>query len=158
MKTAVRPFAIHREQTEERSFFGSRTWFLANEAQTGGALGLIEHIVPPGAGSPWHIHHSEDESFYIVEGEILFIAGEEQEHITAGAGSFVFGPRDIPHGFANVSDRPARMLLQVTPGGFEQFAATLSEPADSPGGPPDMGKVMAEAAKYNIEILGPLPA
>jgi quercetin dioxygenase-like cupin family protein len=161
METALRPYANHHEEGEKLSFFGSLTWIKATSEQTGGALGLIEHIVPPGAGSPWHVHHNEDESFYIIEGEILFIVGEEQQRITAGAGTFVFGPRDIPHGFKNASAVPARMLLQTTPGGFEQFALALAEPAPASGfaqaGPPDMGKVMAEAAKYNVEILGPLP-
>jgi quercetin dioxygenase-like cupin family protein len=161
MKTALRPYAIHRDEGEKLSFFGSLTWMKATGEQTGGALGLIEHIVPPGAGSPWHMHHNEDESFYVIEGEILFIVGEERQRLTAGPGTFVFGPRDIPHGFRNKSSAPAHMLLQVTPAGFEQFVLTLSEPAPEsgfgPAGPPDMGLVMAEAAKYKVEILGPLP-
>jgi quercetin dioxygenase-like cupin family protein len=136
-------------------------WIKATGEQTGGALGLIEHIVPPGAGSPWHVHHNEDESFYVIEGEILFIVGEEQQRLTADPGTFVFGPQDIPHGFRNDSAAPARMLLEVTPAGFEQFALALAEPAPASGfppvGPPDMEKVMAEAARANIEILGPLP-
>jgi quercetin dioxygenase-like cupin family protein len=161
MDTMLRPFASPSEDGDAFTFFGSLTWFRATGDQTGGALGLIEHIVPPGAGSPWHVHHNEDESFLILDGEILFLVGQEQQRITAGSGTFVFGPRNIPHGFRNDGSAPARMLLQVTPAGFEQFAATLCEPASQPasgsGGPPDMGRVMAEAAKYNIEILGPLP-
>lgn len=161
METAVRPYASHRDDGETLSFFGSLTWFKATGEQTGGTLGLIEHLVPPGAGSPWHVHHNEDESFYVLEGEILFIVGEEQQRITAGPGTFVFGPRNVPHGFRNDGSAPARMLLQVTPAGFEQFALTLSEPAPGtgfgPAGPPDMARVMVEAAKYNVEILGPLP-
>ncbi len=161
MKTAVRPYASHRDEGEKLVFFQSLTWMKATGEQTAGALGLIEHLVPPGAGSPWHVHHSEDESFYVIEGEILFIVGNEQQRITAGPGTFVFGPRDIPHGFTNDGSAPARMLLQVTPAGFEQFVLTQAEPAPDSGfgsaGPPDMEKLLAEAAKYNIEILGPLP-
>lgn len=162
METALRPYASRRDDTEPLSFFGCLTWFKATSEQTGGALGLIEHTVPPGAGSPWHLHHNEDESFYVVEGEILFIVGDEQQRITAGPGTFVFGPRGIPHGFRNDGPTPARMLLEVTPAGFEQFAIDLATPAPdagaAPDGPPDMGKVMAAAARYNLEILGPLPA
>ncbi len=161
METALRPYASHRDEGETLSFFGSLIWVKATSEQTGGALGLIETIVPPGADSPWHVHHNEDESFYVIEGEILFIVGEEQQRLTAGPGTYVFGPRDIPHGFRNASSAPARMLLEVIPAGFEQFALTLSEPAPEsgfgPASPPDMSRVMAEAAKYNIEILGPLP-
>lgn len=161
METALRPYASRRDDTEPLSFFGCLTWFKATSEQTGGALGLIEHTVPPGAGSPWHLHHNEDESFYVLEGEILFIVGEDRQRIGAGPGTFVFGPRDVPHGFRNGSSAPARMLLQVTPGGFEHFALTLARPASEPdaslAGPPDMETLLAEAAKYNVEILGPLP-
>ena len=162
METALRPYALHRDEGEKLSFFGSLTWIKATGAQTGGALGLIEHVIPPGAGSPWHLHHNEDESFYVIEGEILFIVGDEQQRITASPGTYVFGPREIPHGFRNDGPAPARMLLEATPAGFEQFVLALSEPAPAsgfaPAGPPDMEKLMAEAAKANIEILGPLPA
>lgn len=161
MKAAVRPYASHRDEGEKLSFFGSLTWMKAIGEQTGGVLALIEHVVPPGAGSPWHVHHNEDESFYVIEGEILFIVGDEQQRLTAGPGTYVFGPRDIPHGFLNGSSAPVRMLLEVTPSGFEQFVLALAEPAPAsgfaPAAPPDMEKVLAEAAKYNIEILGPLP-
>jgi quercetin dioxygenase-like cupin family protein len=161
MEMALRPYAVHRDEGEKLSFFGSLTWMKATGAQTGGALALIEHVIPTGAGSPWHVHHNEDESFYVIEGEILFIVGNEQRRITAGPGTYVFGPRNIPHGFRNDSSAPARMLLQVTPAGFEQFVLALAEPAPvsgfSPAGPPDMERLMAEAAKANIEILGPLP-
>src|SRR5436189_55680 len=133
METALRPHISRHEDEETFSFFGSLTWFKATGEQTGGSLGLIEHAVPPGAGSPWHVHHNEDESFYILEGEILFIVGDEQERVTAGPGTFVFGPRNVPHGFRNDSASPARMLLQVTPAGFEQFALSLSESAPESG-------------------------
>lgn len=160
METALRPYAVHRGEGEALSFFGTLTWVKASGAQTGGGLTLIEHVIPPGAGSPWHVHHNEDESFYVIEGDILFIVGAEQQRITAGPGTYVFGPRDIPHGFRNESSVPARMLLETTPSGFEQFVLALAEPASgvAPAGPPDMGRLMAEAAKANIEILGPLPA
>jgi quercetin dioxygenase-like cupin family protein len=161
METAIRPYFSSLHDAETFNFFGSLTWFRATGEQTGGALGLIEHSVPPGADSPWHVHHNEDESFYVIEGEIEFIVGEDHQHITAGPGTFVFGPRNIPHGFRNAGSTPARMLLQVTPAGFEQFALALAHPADgstpAPSGPPDMDVLLAEAAKYNIEILGPLP-
>ncbi|HXT35299.1 MAG TPA: cupin domain-containing protein [Chloroflexota bacterium] len=161
METALRPFAATHDAAEARSFFGCHIWVKATGEQTGGTLALIDQIVPPGAGSPWHLHRNEDESFYVIEGEILFIVGEDQHRITAGPGTFVFGPRGIPHGFRNAGPTPARMLLEVTPAGFERFALALATPSPdsgaAPAGPPDMEEVMAEAAKYNVEILGPLP-
>jgi hypothetical protein len=73
---------------------------------------------------------------------------------SAGPGTFAFLPRDIPHAFEVVGDTPARFLLMVTPGGFEDFVARLSEPAASP---PDMEKVLALAPEYGLEIPGPTP-
>ena len=161
METALRPYAIHRDEGETLSFVGALTWIKATGAQTGGAFGLIEQLMPPGVESPWHLHHNEDESFYVIEGEVLFIIGNEQQRIVAGPGTFVFGPREMPHGFRVAGSFPARRLTAATPAGFENFVLALSEPAPAsgfpPAGLPDMEKVMAAAARANIEILGPLP-
>jgi hypothetical protein len=72
----------------------------------------------------------------------------------AGPGTFVFGPRNMPHGFTVLGDEPARMLLLCAPGGFDQFVVEMSE---SEPAPPDMAKLMTLAAKYKVDIHGPLP-
>ena len=87
---------------------------------------MTENYAPRGSGSPLHVHHNEDEWFYVIEGELTFWVGGRV--ITAPAGSFVFGPRDIPHTFT-VSSEQARFLLVVEPAGFEDFVRALSEPA-----------------------------
>src|SRR5262245_29243899 len=145
---------------------GPALWFLnacrlvkGTAKQTGNAFGLIEHLAPVGAGSPYHVHRAEDETFYVLDGELQFISGEQR--FTGGPGSFVFLPRNIPHGFRVVGASAARMLILITPGGFEQFVMEMSEPASSLTLPtpsaPDMEKLMTLAGKYRIEILGPLP-
>ena len=133
-------------------FLGIPTILRATGPTTNGAFGLIEQTMPPGFASPYHTHHGEDEAFYVLEGEMAFVC--DGQWIMAGPGTYVFGPRNIPHGFKVLGDSPARMLLLCAPGGFEQFVVELSaaEPA-----PPDMEKLVAVAAKYNIDILGPLP-
>lgn len=78
-----------------------------------------------------------------------------------GPGAYVFGPREIPHGFRAEGAVPATMLILCAPAGFEQFIPELSERTPDltiPPPAPDMGKLMAVAAKYKIDILGPLPA
>ncbi len=104
------------------------------------------------------MHHREDEWFYVIEGELtLWVGGEV---ITAPAGAFVYGPRDIPHTFL-VSSEQARFLLVTEPAGFEGFMRALSEPAQrseippAPTAPPDFERLAAVAAEYGIEILGP---
>ena len=134
-------------------FLGLPTVVRASSQTTNGAFGLIDQLtMPPGFASPYHTHHLEDEAFYVLEGELAFVCGGSWT--IAGPGTYVFGPRNIPHGFKVVGDAPARMLLLCAPGGFEQFVVELAEPAPAP---PDMARLMAVAAKYKIDILGPLP-
>jgi steroid delta-isomerase-like uncharacterized protein len=116
----------------------------------------MEHwAMPPGFASPYHTHHREDEAFYVLEGEMAFVS--DGKWLKGGPGTYVFGPREIAHGFKVIGSAPARMLLLCSPAGFEQFVLEMSEPFMSPPAPPDMAKLIALAAKYHIDIHGPLP-
>lgn len=150
----VAPVLDEFNESAAKWFLGSRVWRRASGDATGGALGLIEQLVPPGLGSPYHIHHNEDESFYVLDGRIRFFSGGRSWVL--GAGGFAFLPREIPHGFRTEGDAPSRSLLLATPGGFEQFVDELSSD-EPPAGPPDMAALMAAAARHGLEILGPLP-
>jgi len=88
----------------------------------------------------------------VLEGELEFVCGGKW--LTAGPGTYIFGPREIPHGFRVIGTSPARLLFLCSPGGFEHFVREMSESAPAP---PDMAKLMALAAKYQVDILGPLP-
>jgi quercetin dioxygenase-like cupin family protein len=150
-------YALAQEEGQALWFLNCLTFVKATGEQTGGAFGLIEQTIPAGFASPYHVHRAEDETFYILEGEATFLSGDRK--IKATAGSYLFLPRDIPHGFR--VDAPTRLLILTTPAGFEQFVIEMSEPATdlstSPSSPPDMDKLMRLAAKYQIGILGPLP-
>jgi quercetin dioxygenase-like cupin family protein len=98
--------------------------FLARGAQTGGSLTALENVIPPGQGPPLHLHDGEDESWYVLEGELAFVLGEERHR--APAGSFVFVPRGTPHCFVNVGTAPARVLVLFTPAGMEGFFTELA--------------------------------
>ena len=116
------------------------------------------HWAPRGHGSPLHVHRNEDEWFYVLSGELTFwIDGDVT---TATAGSFVSGPRDLPHTFTVSSDE-AHFLLVIEPAGFENFLLELSQPAQSrtlpPASiePPPLETMIAAAATHGLEILGP---
>jgi quercetin dioxygenase-like cupin family protein len=144
------------QQYETIAFFGAHTTLRATGADTGGRLCMTESVAPRGTGSPLHIHHNEDEWFYVLEGELTIWC--DGTTIVAGPGDFVFGPRDVPHTFVVSSDE-ARFLLATQPADFEAFVRALAEPIETldagPSGPPDMDKIMAAAAAANIEIIGP---
>lgn len=154
----VAPIALQEGDGEALWFLGVLATIKASAETTGGAVAVIEHLAPRGAGSPLHVHRREDEWFYITEGELTFWVGGRV--IVAPAGSFVYGPRDIPHTFAVTSEQ-ARFLVVAEPAGFETFMRQVGEPAQTrtipspPSEPPDPGRLVAIAAEYGIEILGP---
>src|SRR5215212_6882302 len=159
MDMGNQPYALAREEGPAVWFLGTLVIMKATGEHTGGAFGLIDNLMPAGFASPYHMHRNEDESFYVVEGEMTFYVGEQR--VKAGAGAFVYGPRGVPHGFEVNGTEQARILLQNYPAGFERFPVEVGEPAKElsipPAEPPDMERLMAIAAKYEIEILGPLP-
>ena len=152
---ALKPHSNTREDAAFR-FLGMPTLMRSTSEKTNGAFGLMEHwSMPPGFASPYHVHHREDEAFYVVEGEMSFVCNGEW--IRGGPGTYVFGPREIPHGFKVIGTAPARMLLMCTPGGFERFVLDLAEDLTSPLTPPDLQRLVTVAAQYQVDILGPLP-
>lgn len=152
---ATVPYLSTRDDANFR-FLNLPTLMRSTAKTTNGGFGLMEHwSIPPGFASPYHRHHQEDEAFYVLEGEMAFVC--DGKWMRGGPGTYVFGPRELAHGFKVVGDKPARMLLLCAPGGFESFVLELGQPADAPPVPPDMAKLAAVAAKYQIDLLGPLP-
>ena len=126
--------------------------------QTGGAYSLFEVASRlKEGGPPPHVHHREDEGFWVLEGEYEFVV--EGRATRAGAGSLVYVPRGKLHTHKNVGEKPGRMLIIQTPGGlYEGFFGEVGEPAADGScplrseGPQNMGKIAAIAAGYGIEI------
>src|SRR5215217_7012851 len=94
---ALEPGAIRRDEGEARWWFGALAEIKATAADTGGQMTLVEVTEHPGAEAPLHVHHRDDEAFWILEGEVTIEVGDQT--IEASAGDYVFGPRDIPHRF-----------------------------------------------------------
>jgi len=155
MTSTTELYSNTREDAPFR-FLGVPTVMRSTSKTTNGAFALMEHLdTPVGFASPYHTHHREDESFYILEGEVAFVCGGKW--LKAGPGTFVYGPREVPHGFKVIGHSPARMLILCTPAGFERFILEQTTPITEPPSPPDVSKLMALAAKYGIDIHGPLP-
>jgi quercetin dioxygenase-like cupin family protein len=152
------PIALGREEGEALWFLGVLSIVKVAGEVTGGRFAIMEQRAPRGDRSPLHVHTREDEWFYVLEGELVFWVGGRT--INAPMGSFVYGPRGVPHTFA-VTSVEARYLVGVEPAGFDQFVRTLGEPAKSlsipppASGPPDIAYLTKVAADYGIQILGP---
>jgi quercetin dioxygenase-like cupin family protein len=127
--------------------------------ETGGAFAQVEVNDPRGSAPPLHVHHTEDETFYVLEGQVTMFVGDER--IDLDAGDYCFGPRDIPHSYL-VRSEHARMLVTISPSGSEQIFVSLGVPVTSAEPPtdsvmPPIPEMVGLFAAHNTEILGPPP-
>jgi len=134
--------------------------FLLTGEDTQGGFSLTRAIQREGCEPPFHIHRNADETFYVVEGTLTFyVAGQS---LSAPAGTTVVVGRGQEHSFT-VETATAETLILFTPAGTENFFKEISVPARTlalpplPEGPPDIPRMMAAAAKYDIEITGQPP-
>src|SRR5262245_21277358 len=100
--------------------------FLATGEDTGGKYALFEALVSPGGGPPTHVHSREEEGFYVLEGEITYLVGDQR--LVANAGMFANMPVGTPHSFKNESGKPARMLVFLAPAGLEKMFFEVGVP------------------------------
>jgi quercetin dioxygenase-like cupin family protein len=153
---ALDPVAVRSVEGEARWWFAGLAVIRATATDTGGQMTIVEMTEPPGAQAPLHVHHREDEAFWILEGDATFEVGDTT--IEAHAGDYLFGPRDIPHRYT-VGDAGCRMLFICTPAGFEDLVIAMSEPALARTLPPpsdeepDMERVAAIAEAHGCELL-----
>lgn len=151
------PYALSQEEGNPIWFLGTLMFVKAGATETRNAFTLVEQLLPPGFGPPPHVHHAEEECFYILAGQLTVTCGDRTWQ--ADPGSFVFLPRGIVHTFRVEGVETARVLQITAPAGFERFAAEIGEPAQSltlpPPGQPDIPRLIIVASKYNIEIKAP---
>lgn len=153
---ALQVAAVTAGDGEAWWWFGALAEIKATAATTNGQFTVIEVTNGPGYEAVRHVHHNEDEAFWILEGDVTLDIGGKV--IEAHAGDYAFGPRDIPHSF-KVGESGARMLFILTPGGFEELVPATGVPAASrtlpspPDGPPDIEALQKIVARYGGEIL-----
>lgn len=141
---------------------GDRWWFLnhvqsikVNGQQSDGVMTVIEFEAPPGFGPPPHIHHKEDELFYVLEGEVSFWCDGVSE--SYGPGGVAYLPKGLPHRFEVSASGGARVLQITAPAQFDEFVkefgeylgeADLPEPTE-----PDIARLIEVCRRFDIEIL-----
>ena len=142
------PYMLDDEEGQSLETLGALVVVKATSEQTGGAFNLFDVFCPPGYTTPLHIHYAEDVAVYVLEGALTVFWGSEQKE--AVAGSYFYQPRGTPHGFRVEGGAPARILYITFPAGLDRFV--IEQELLSPD-----SESATDAARYQIEVLGPLP-
>lgn len=151
---------VHATGEEAYVFLGVQMRILLSGHHTGGQFNLVEAVMPPGGDGGLHVHDREDESLYLLAGELAVTIGDEQ--FTLRAGESYFAPRGIPHRLQNKGTADVRALLINTPGNFDGFireaGVPLAQAAQLPAGPPPpemIARILALSAAYGVRIIAP---
>jgi mannose-6-phosphate isomerase-like protein (cupin superfamily) len=132
----------HRHEPETGVILGGSIAVRLRAADTDGRIGLIEQVIPGGFPGPaLHVHPEFEETFYILDGSLVFRVGDHAYEADAGTVAHI--PRGVPHTFANTADEPAHSLVIVTPAGFEQYFEALAAAIERHGAMPHAGEVVA---------------
>jgi mannose-6-phosphate isomerase-like protein (cupin superfamily) len=153
--------AVHNRHPRVFMFLGVRMKILLSSADTGGIFSLVEGIMPPGGDGGLHIHLHENESMYLLEGQLEVTIGEEI--FVLRPGESYFAPRGIPQRLRNLGSVPARGLVIMSPSTFDEFIACAGVPilddgVPTPTPPPtaeQFQNLLALADKFGIRILEP---
>jgi quercetin dioxygenase-like cupin family protein len=161
MTNQIDAFAQDAQTSETLWCLGELQHVLAGGERTGDAFSVVAHEAEEGHATPWHRQPGDDETFYVLEGEIDFWVEEPgQSPQRARAGALVLVPRGTPHAF-RIASPSARWLTLHTPAGHERFYRASGEPAPRAGLPsaaePDMAAVLAAGREHGVELLGPPP-
>jgi mannose-6-phosphate isomerase-like protein (cupin superfamily) len=132
--------------------------FKVTGKQTNGAFTVMDQVIQPQSGPPPHIHHREDEAFYVLAGRFSFLCGDKQSVFEAG--SFVYVPKGTLHTFKNIDAQQGRLLVTITPAGLEDFFYRIGTPAADLATPPAfdpavIDKLMQLAKDYQMDIRLP---
>jgi quercetin dioxygenase-like cupin family protein len=125
--------------------------YLVTGAESRGSYFTLLAKVQPNAGPPPHVHHLEEEQFYVLEGELTFSVGDQTFQVRAG--DFVHIPRDTVHSFKN-GPAPSRLLITFSPAGIEGFFREVGEPVKDPSASPPGVTEKTIARLLAVEVSG----
>ena len=157
-ETQLAPVIARRSLSNTYRYAGGIVSILIDGEDTGGTFSAWEASQKPGGEPPLHLHHTMDETFYIVEGNIRFMVGDRI--IDGGPGDMVFAPRGIPHTF-RIKSEVAKAVTVCTPAGFEEWFRELGEPVQSlelpgeikPLSEADFAKTPALAMRLRLDLI-----
>jgi quercetin dioxygenase-like cupin family protein len=144
----ITPYALQHDEGQLVQAGRMQACVKATSEQSAGAFNVFAVSCLPGYATALHIHYAEDVAIYVLEGVLTIFWGDEQR--LAMAGAYFFQPRGTPHGFRVEGATPAQLLYMTFPAGLDRFVAEQGLLI------PD-SEAVTTAARYQIEILGPLP-
>lgn len=138
---------VRHDQGESHPVMGDPMRFIMTAADTGGDYAISEVFSRPGNGAPPHIHHREDEAFYVLEGE--YDVNVDGQTYRLNKGDFAHVPRGAVRAFINVSDQAGRLLILHCPGAAADFYINMGKLPQ----PPQLDQIAAIGEQYGIEIV-----
>jgi len=145
----VSPKIVHADLSAPSHLANSSGQWLLRGDDTGGAFALHSGTLAPGTGAPLHVHTREDETFYVIAGQVEAIAGNDRA--TLRGGDCIFLPRNIPHRLQNVSSDIAQVIMLIQPAGLEGFFDQVEQL--SKNGPPPPEALRELAARFGLNPL-----
>jgi quercetin dioxygenase-like cupin family protein len=160
MKSNMEIF-LHEGEGNAFWVLGDLYIFKVTGKQTNNAYTIIEQTIHSQGGPPPHIHHLEDEAFYVLEGRFSFLYGDKQSVFETG--SFINIPRGTLHTFKNVDEKQGRLLVIITPSGLEEFFYSIGTPATDVATPPafdpaTIQKIMQLSKNFQMDVILPEPS
>lgn len=147
----MNPIEIPTDGGRKMNILGIPMVIRLRGGDTGGVVSVVESHDVTGGGPPPHIHHREDETFQILEGEYEWAVGDKK--FVARPGATIFAPRGVPHTYRYLGQTPGRLMCIITPPGFEGFFEDIA--ALSPQQQQDIPRVIEIGRKYGLEFLPP---
>ena len=149
------PMLTNRNKENSFWYIGHLMSLLVTSKETSGRYALLRATERRGLEPPPHTHTKEDETFLILEGEVIYTVGNHSFH--AKEGDVMFLPKNIQHSF-KIQTEKLETLIFLNPGGLENYFVEMSKPAEElqlpplPQGPPDIKKLVATASKYGVKF------
>lgn len=147
----MNPILVPDGGGKQVNVFGTSILIRIHGRDTNSTLSVVESHDAPGSGTPPHIHHREDETFQVLEGEYEFTGGGKT--FTVQKGTTIFAPRGVPHHYRCIGKTPGRLSVALTPAGFEGFFEEIG--ALAPQQQQDIQRVTEVAKRFGLEILPP---